>query len=476
MTAPSQPETSASARAQLRSVFTGELVEPTDGSYEDVRRSLLFNGMHDRRPALIARCADRHDVQAALAYARSRQLVVAVRGGGHSTPGYSSCDGGIVIDTSPMKAIDIDVDGRLGRFGAGLTWAELDAATQQHGLAVTGGRVSHTGVAGLTLGSGSGWLERKFGMTCASLLGAEVVTADGRVVQAGADGDADLLWGLKGGAGNFGIVTEFRFRLHAVGPLVFAGMVLHPRSAAGGLMRALRDFMADAPDEVGAGLALITAPPADFVPEEARGKPACGLVVVYAGEPTEGHEVLRPLVEWGRPWLDAVQPMPYVAVQQLLDGGYPWGIRDYGKVDYLPTLPDEAIDEMVGQAARSRSPFSAVILCPLGGAVARMDRDAMALEIPDAKWMYFCEANAWDAADQAREIEWAKAFMAAMRPWSVDKALPNFLEPDEGTSRLRMSFGEEKFGRLVALKDRYDPDNVFALNTNIAPSRYARRG
>jgi FAD/FMN-containing dehydrogenase len=470
MTLASRPGRGTSTLGTLASSFAGVLISPDDASYDEVRRSLVWNGMHDRRPALIARCTSVSDVQAALAYAQREHLEVAVRGGGHSTPGYSSCDGGLVIDTGPMKRADIDMAGRTGHFGAGLTWAEMDAATQQHGLAVTGGRVSHTGIAGFTLGSGSGWLERKYGMSCASLLAAEVVIADGRVLRASAEENADLLWGLKGGGGNFGVVTDFQFRLHPVGPIVYAGMILHPRAAAGQLARFYRDFMASAPDEIGGALAFITAPPADFVPEHARGKSACGLILIYVGDPADGEQAFRPLLNWGEPWLTMVQPMPYTVVQQFLDPGYPWGILDYSKSDYLHALPDDAIDEMVRRAGQARSPFSAVILCPLGGQMSRVDRDSMALNIPDTNWMYFCEATSLDAATQDHEIGWAKDFMTAMLPWSVDQAPPNFLEPDEGTARLRRSYGEDKYRKLVTLKDTYDPRNVFTLNGNIRPS------
>ncbi len=457
----------------LKTSFRGELIDPGHPAYEQTRQSLLFNGMHDRRPVLIARCSCAADVQAALSYARLQNLVVAVRGGGHSTPGYSSCDGGIVIDTSPIKTIEIDVAKREGRFGAGLTWGELDAATQAHGLAVTGGRVSHTGIAGFTLGSGSGWLERKYGMAAASVLAAQVVTADGELVTASADENPDLLWGLKGGAGNFGVVTEFRFQLHPVGPLVFAGLILHPRDSASALIRFYRDFMREAPDEVGGAVALMTAPPAEFIPEAARGQQVCGVVVFYTGDPQDGPAAFRPLLEWGSPVMTQVGPMPYTAVQMLLDGGFPWGIKDYSKVDYVRDLSDEAVDAMVRLSWQAKSPFSAVILCPLGGAVARMDRGSMALNIPNTDWMYFCEATSWDDQQQVADIAWAKQFLATMRPWSVDQAPPNFLEPDEGTRRIRASFGEEKFRRLVALKDRYDPTNVFSRNVNIHPSSSA---
>jgi FAD/FMN-containing dehydrogenase len=457
-----------SALTTLEPTFGGELIAPGDPGYDDARG--LFNGAIDKRPALIARCAGPEDVRIALAHARERRLVVAVRGGGHSAAGHSSCDGGIVIDTGPMKGIDIDVEGRTGRFGAGLTWGELDAATQRDGLAVTGGRVTHTGIAGLTLGSGSGWIERKCGSTCENLISAQVVTADGCVLRASADENADLLWGLKGAGGNFGVVTEFEFRLHPVGPQVFGGMIIHPRAMGGELLRFYRDFMAQAPDEAGGGLAFVTAPPEPFVPEEAWGKPATALILVYAGDPHRGQEVFRPLIEWGEPWVKLVQPMPYVAVQQLIDAANPWGISEYPKVDYLQELPDEAIDAAVDKAAEARSPFTQLIFGPLGGALSRTDRSAMALNTPDAKWVYFCLATWQDPALAEGEIAWARSFMDTMRPWAAGAAPPNFMSPDDGAARLRSFYGEDKFRRLVALKDKYDPDNVFALNQNIAPS------
>ncbi len=448
--------------------FTGELIRPDDPGYDTARQ--LFNGAIDKRPALIARCAGPADVQAALAHAREHGLTVAVRGGGHSAIGYSSCDDGIVIDTGPMKNVDIDVDACTGRFGAGLTWGELDAATQRHGLAVTGGRVTHTGVAGLTLGSGSGWIDRKLGPTCESLLSAEVVTADGRVVRASADENSDLLWGLKGGGGNFGVVTEFEFQLHPVGPIVFAGLILHPRGAAKQLLRVYRDFMEHAPDEVGGGFALLTAPPDTFVPENARGKPAAALILVYVGDPQRGEEIMRPLLDWGEPLVTLVQPMPYVAVQQLIDAANPWGITDYYKVDYLPELPDDAIDAAIDAAAGVRSPFTQIIFAPLGGALARTDRNSMALALPDANWLYFYLAMTLDRDLSDHEQKLARAFAETMRQWATGKAPANFIHNDDRHGRLRASYGDQKFERLVALKDEYDPDNVFVLNPNIPPS------
>jgi FAD/FMN-containing dehydrogenase len=393
-----------------------------------------------------------------------------VRGGGHSSAGHSSVDDGIVIDTGPMKRVDIDVARRTGRFGAGLTWGELDAATQEHGLAVTGGRVTHTGVAGLTLGSGSGWLERLLGPTAANLVRAEVVTADGRILRASADENPELFWGLKGGGGNFGVVTEFEFRLHPVGPLVYGGLVLHPRNEAIGLARFYRDFMATAPDEVGGALAMLTAPPEEFIPEDVRLTPTAGLILLYVGDPAIGQRVLRPLVEWGDPLVSMVQAMPYVAVQAMIDGGNPWGIHEYFKVDYLDDLPNEAINAAVAKSDEILSPFTSLILCPLGGAMDRFDRASMALDVPKSKWMYFCLPMWMDPAMARHEIAWGRSLMDTMKPWATQKAPLNFINEDDPVGRLRASFGEEKFARLVALKREYDPENVFRLNLNIPPN------
>lgn len=450
--------------ATLPERFVGELIRPHDARYDEARS--LFNGLIDKHPALIARCADSRDVQSALRHARENDLVVAVRGGGHSSPGYSSCDGGVVIDVSPMKEVAIDAEGRSGRFGAGLTWGELDAATAEHGLAVTGGRVTHTGVAGLALGSGSGWLERLLGPSAANLLSAEVVTADGRLLRASADENPDLLWGLKGGGGNFGVVTEFEFRLHPVGPIVFGGIVLYPVTAAGDLLRFYRDFMDSAPDEVGGGFAFATTPHEEHLPEHVRGVPAALLILMHAGDPAEGERALRPLLDWGDPLLAMVQPMPYTAVQALIDDSSPWGIKDYFKVDYLPELPDDAIDAACEQAAQRTSPQTVVVFSPLGGAMDRLDKATMALEVPQAKWNYFCLAMWTDPALTESEIAWSREFAEAMRPWCLGKAPPNFID-DGDHARLRASFGDDKFRRLVQLKAKYDPDNVFALNQNI---------
>jgi FAD/FMN-containing dehydrogenase len=454
----------------LRSAIAGEVITPEDGAYEEARK--VWNGMIDRHPALIVRCSSTDDVVAAVNFGRDNGLIVSVCGGAHSTPGYSTCDGGIVIDLGPMNGVAVDSDARTARVQGGAQWGHLDAATQEHGLAVTGGRVSDTGVAGLTLGSGSGWLERCFGITGSSLRGAEVVTADGNVVRANGDENSDLLWGLRGGGGNFGIVSEFEFDLHPVGPIVLGGMLAFPRTQAREVARAYRDFIAQAPDEVCGGLAMITTPPEDFVPEEARGKPAVGIIFCYAGAPEEGEQHLAKLLDTlPEPVLRMVQPMPYVALQQMLDAGNPTGIREYFKIDWLRELSDEAIDTAVEHAESMPAPFAQVILAPMGGAVARTDNDALAFNVPDAPWAYFALTMWMDPAEDERNKAWTREFNQKMEQFGLGKAaLPNFIAADEGIMRLRDSYGEKKFAQLVALKQKWDPDNLFRLNQNIDPS------
>ncbi len=458
----------ATSVEQLRGAIEGEVVTPEDPGYDEARG--VWNGMIDCRPAAVVRCASTADVVAGVALARDRGLPVAVRCGGHSTPGYSTCDEGVVIDLRPMNRVEVDPVARSARVQGGTVWSELDAATQEHGLAVTGGRVSDTGVGGLALGSGSGWLERMYGVTCESLLAAEVVTADGRVVTASPEENADLFWGLRGGGGNFGVVTEFTFRLHPVGPLLTAGLLLYPRAEAREVARFYRDYMATAPDEVGGGLALLTAPPEQFVPEQLRGQPAVGIVFVYVGSIEEGERAARPLKQFRVPAVDIVQPMPYTVVQAMLDAGSPRGVREYFKVDWLRDLSDEAIDVLVEQAERLPAPFGQLVIAPMGGAAARADAGAMALNVSDAPWLYFCLTMWMDPSEDERNTAWARGFAEAMRTFGVGEAYPNFIAKDEGEARLRASYGEQKYERLVALKDRWDPGNLFQLNQNIRPS------
>jgi FAD/FMN-containing dehydrogenase len=452
----------------LRPRIAGEVIAPEDPSYEEARK--VWNGLIDCNPGVIVRCTSTEDVVAAVTFGRENDITVAVRGGGHSTPGYSTCNDGIVIDLGPMNQVTVDPDAKTARVGGGAKWGDLDGATQEHGLAVTGGRVSDTGVGGLTLGSGSGWLERKYGVTCDSLVSAEVVTADGRVVRASETENPDLFWGLRGGGGNFGVVTEFEFQVHPVGPILMAGMMLFPRARAGEVLRTYRDFIESAPDEVGGGAAMITAPPEEFIPEEVRGKPALGIVFCYVGPVEDGEKAVQPLREATQPLVDIVQPMPYTAMQQMLDAGNPHGIHEYFKVDWIRELSDEAIDIIVGHAEQLPAPFGNLILAPMGGAVARSDSSKTALNTPDAPWAYFCLAMWMEPEDDEKNTEWARGFAKAMEPFGVGTSFPNFIEPDEGNPRLRASFGPEKYERLAQLKREWDPDNLFRMNQNIEPA------
>lgn len=448
--------------------FSGQLIRPGDNAYDDARK--VFNGMIDRSPALIARCANAEDVVAAVGLARDQDLPLSVYGGGHGVTGSAVCDAGICVDLRGMKGIAVDPDARTVRAEAGLTWGELDAATQEHGLAVTGGRMSETGVAGLALGSGSGWLERKLGFTCDNLVEAEVVTADGRKVRASEDENADLFWGLRGGGGNFGVVTTFTFRLHPVGPIVLGGMLMYPAAMAGDLVRFYRGFMAAAPDEVGSALAFITAPPEEFVPEPVRGQPVCGVIVCYAGSVQDGEEALRPLREFGPPGIDLVEPMPYVAVQQLINPGNPKGLQNYWSADFLTELPDEAVDTLVEHATKPVSPFTQILLIPGGGALARVDDDATAFGQRNAPWnVHFL--SLWpDPADDDVNIAYTRAIATAMKPWTTGRAYLNFIG-DEGQGRVEAAFGQEKYARLQQLKAEWDPTNLFRHNQNIPPAQ-----
>jgi FAD/FMN-containing dehydrogenase len=447
--------------------FSGDVLHPDDAGYDDARR--VFNGMIDRSPALIARCADANDVAATVNLAREQDLPLSVYGGGHGVTGSAVVDAGICVDLRGMNAVDVDPETRKVRAEGGSTWGELDAATQEHGLAVTGGRVSGTGVGGLTLGSGSGWLDRKLGFSCDNLIAAEVVTADGSQVMASEDENAELFWGLRGGGGNFGVVTAFHFQLHPIGPIVLGGLLMFPAEMAAELTRFYRDFMLAAPDEVGTGLAFISAPPADFVPEPVRGKPVVGVVVCYAGPPEEGEEVMRPLREFGPPALDMVQPMPYTAVQQLLDPPNPKGMQNYWTADFLAELPDEAVDVLVGHATNPVSPLTQIILVPGGGAVARVDEEATAFGQRTAPWNIHYLSMWPDPADTEQNIAYTRGLATAMKPWTTGRAYLNFIG-DEGMGRVEAAFGTEKYERLQALKDEWDPGNLFRHNQNIPPT------
>jgi FAD/FMN-containing dehydrogenase len=449
--------------------FNGTLIGPDDDGYETARH--VNNQMIDKRPALIARCESVQDVAAALAYARREELEVAVRAGSHSSPGFATSEGGIVIDLSPLKGIHVDPARRIAWVQPGVLWGELDAATQEHGLAITGGRVSSTGVAGFTLGSGSGWLERKMGLAADNLRAARVLTADGAIVTASETENPDLFWALRGGGGNFGIVVEFEFALRPVGPIVLGGMLLWPRERAREVMETYRDLMLDAPDALCGGLVLMSAPPLPAVPLELQGRPAVGVLVVYAGAPDRGAAHIAPLRAL-EPTVDAVQPMPYTAVQAMLDGpGDKIKLRGYFRFSFIDTLTDGAIDSILASASSAPSTASAVILHPFGGAYGRIGAMDTALGHRDADWGIQVLAQWLEPERDTTNRNWVRAFSDALSPWAAPASFPNFIAEAGDGEGVRNAYGPERYARLVAAKDRWDPDNVFRLNHNIEPSR-----
>ena len=448
-----------------RSRFDGQVLYPGTRGYDSARS--VWNAMIDHRPKLIVQCASVGDVVTAVRTARVRGLEIGVRCGGHNIAGLAVPDGGLMIDLTTMGRVTVDPVTRRAQVQGGAMLGALDRASQPFGLATTAGNVSHTGVGGLTLGGGMGWLARQYGLACDNVLSCTVVTADGNIVRASADEHPDLFWGLRGGGGNFGVVTEFEFGLHPVGPLLTAGLLLWPRAQSGEVIRFYRDYMASAPDEVGGAVAFLTAPPAPFVPPDLQGQPVIGVVYCYVGPLEAGEEHARALRGFGSPAVDVIGPMPYTALQQMLDPGFPRGIREYFKVDSLRSLPDGSIDTLVAVAEELPAPFGQLILCPLGGAVSRSATADIALSVVDAPWLYFCLSMWMDPAEDERNTAWARRLAASMRDIGVGAAVANFVAEDEA-GRLRASYGEEKYARLAELKRRWDPDNLFRLNQNIS--------
>ncbi|MBL1077055.1 FAD-binding oxidoreductase [Nocardia sp. 2] len=444
--------------------FAGHLLRPGDAEYERARR--VWNGAIDRRPAFIAACHGTADVAAAVRFGVRHELPLAVRGGGHSIPGLSVCEGGLMVDLSPMKGIRLDGD-RV-RVEPGVLWRELDAATEAHGLAVPGGEISHTGVAGLTLGGGVGWLSRQYGLTCDNLLAAELVTADGAVLEVDADSDPELLWGLRGGGGNFGIVTRFTFRLNRIPVPLYGGMAIYPIEHARAGLRAFAELAATAPDALGLNAALITAPPAPFIPEPLRGRLVVALAAAYTGDLAEGAALTAPLRSVA-PGVDMFGPMPYTVLQSLVDEGAPPGLACYARSEWLRPLDEAGIDALIAAAESMTSPLSQVLVRVLGGRVARVPEGDTAFRFRSADSMVTFIAGWPDAADAGEpHREWARRAWEGLRPWSAGGCYVNHLGED-GPDRVREAYGPQTWQRLVALKRRLDPGNVFQLNQNIPP-------
>ncbi|MGY1807238.1 FAD-binding oxidoreductase [Blastococcus sp. SYSU D00669] len=455
----------ATAVAGLRRALAGEVIGPADDGYDVHRR--VWNGSIDRRPALVARCRGVDDVRAALRFGRDQQLPIAVRSGGHSFPGLSTCDDGLVIDLRQMDGIRVDPDARTAGVQAGVLLGELDAATQAHGLAVPAGIVSHTGLAGLTLGGGLGWIQRAHGLTVDSLVSADVVTADGSFVRASEDENADLFWGLRGGGGNFGIVTDFRFRVVPLGPQVMAGAVFWPIDQAASVLRRYRDWIGGCPDQLMTLVVQRLAPPLPAVPAELVGRPVIAVAACYAGDVEEGERVLRPMRGFGSPVLDLFAPKPFVAHQQMFDPSFRHGCSYYVRSCDVAELSDAVVDVVVEHGRRISSPLSSIALWQMGGAVARVGEDETAFNGRGAGFTFNINGNTATADGFDEQRRWARDYWTALEPFHTSVYV-NFLM-EEGAQRVREAYGDAKYERLRALKRAYDPANVFRLNQNVRP-------
>ena len=455
-----------SAVAALRASFEGQVIGPADDGYEEHRR--VWNGSIDRHPALIARCTGVDDVRTAVRFGQDHQLTVAVRGGGHSFPGLSTCDGGLLIDLRPMNGVRVDPDARIVGAQAGVLLGEVDERTQEHGLAVPAGIVSHTGLAGLALGGGIGWIQRKYGLTVDSLESADLVTADGEFVRASQDENADLFWGLRGGGGNFGVVTDFRFRLHPLGPQVMAGATFWSMDAAEGVLRAYRDWIAECPDELMTIVVQRLAPALPVVPAELVGQPVIAVVACYAGDVDEGERVLRPMRGFGSPVLDLFMPKPFVAHQQMFNPSFRHGCWYYVRSCDVAELTDEVIAVVAEHGRLITSPMSSIALWQMGGAVARVADDATAFSGRSAGFTFNINGNTATANGFEDQRQWARDYWTALAPFHTGVYV-NFLM-EEGGTRVRQAYGDAKYRRLSALKRTYDPSNFFRLNQNIPPA------
>jgi FAD/FMN-containing dehydrogenase len=454
---------------ELRESVRGEVYAAGDAGYAEAAK--IWNGAHDhRRPALVVRCAGAADVATAVGFARSNDLPIAVRGGGHSIAGFSTCDDGLVIDLSQMNDVRVDPVARRATVGGGSVWSDVDHETQPYGLATTGGLVSSTGVAGFTLGGGIGWTMRKFGLACDNLIAADVVTADGRLVHASESDDNDLLWALRGGGGNFGIVTQFEFELHPLGPMVYAGPIFYPAEAAHELLHTFRDWAAVAPDDITAIVNLTTAPPLPVIPAEWHGKKVAAFIATSSGPIDEGEGLVGAFRTVGEPIADLLGPMPYQAIQTLIDPLWEKGVHAYFKATNLARLDDELIDRLCALHLEAPGPQCEIHVHQMGGAIARVAEGATAFAERSMPFLLNA-VTAWrDPADAQSHTEWARTVIEAAEDASTGRAYVNFLGDADDA---RSSYGAETFARLVALKNAYDPTNVFRLNQNIDPQAAA---
>jgi FAD/FMN-containing dehydrogenase len=453
---------------QLRSSLRGDIVGPGDAAYDAARA--VHNGMIDKRPALIARCTDVADVIAAVDYGRTNNLLIALRGGGHNGGGLGTCDGGIVIDLSRMKGVRVDAAARTVRVGAGSLWAEVDHATHPFGLAVPAGFISSTGVAGLTLGGGIGYLTRQYGLTIDNLVSADVVLADGTIVTADEDSHPDLFWALRGGGGNFGVVTSFEFRAHPV-RTVYAGPTFWPLEQTEDVMKAYREFILTAPEYVNGFFAFLTIPPAPMFPEHLHMKKVCGVMWVCTGPVARAEAATRPMRSVGKPILDHQGEMPLPVVNSLFDALYPPGLQWYWRADFVTELSDEAIARHVRHGAALPTMLSTMHLYAIDGAAHQVGRHDTAFSYRDANWAEVIVGVDPDPAKAGRITNWCREYFDALHPYSAGGAYVNFMM-DEGQERVQASF-RDNYARLAQVKAAYDPANLFRVNQNIRPAAAA---
>jgi FAD/FMN-containing dehydrogenase len=455
--------TEQTATLQLR----GELITPGDPGYDTARG--VWNGMFDRRPGAIARVRDAGDVVAVVDYARETEMELAVRGGAHSSAGYSTVEGGIVLDFSAMRGVRVDPEAKVAHAEAGALWGDVDRATQAHGLAVPGGQVSHTGIAGLTLGGGIGWLSRQHGLTIDNLLSVDVVTADGRLVTASEDEHPDLFWGLRGGSGNFGVAVSFEYRLHDVGPVVLGGPLLYALDDAPEALRNARDYLREAPDEVSLWLVLTHVPPSPPFPEALWGTQVLA-VAPFCADLERGPQLLEPLTSFGAPLANLHGPIPYTVLQTALDEADPHGHRYWERGDYVTGLSDGVIDTLVAGARTVSSPRSEILVFPMGGAIARVPADATAFGDRSAPWALWTASQWTDPAEDEIHRDWTRSFSASLGQWTTGSVYVNAIGGDVTEARKVAAYGGyAKYERLRELKRAWDPENLFHLNHNVEP-------
>lgn len=455
----------ATTFGELAGSLRGQLIRPSDAGYDDARR--VFNGMIDRRPTAIVRCADVADVISCVNLARDEGLLLSIRGGGHNVAGFATNDGGLVIDLSLMRGTRVDPERRAVRAGAGCTWGDLDHATHAFGLATPGGAISTTGIAGLTLGGGIGHLTRPFGLVSDNLLSADVVTADGQFVIASETENPDLFWALRGGGGNFGVVTSFEYRLHPVST-VYAGPILWSLDKAAEVMKFYGEFITGAPEELNGIFAFLVVEPEPPFPEHLHGQNVCGAVLCYVGPMENAEEVVRPLAEFAEPELVGLGPMPYPVLQTVFDAVSPSGLHNYWKADFVTELTDEVISAHVEHGPRVPNIFSGAVIFSVGGAAQRVGSDDTAFSYREANFSHIIYAADRDPSAIEAETRWVRAYWEALHPHSAGGAYVNFLG-DEGDARVAASY-RDNYARLARVKRRYDPDNLFRMNQNIKPT------